>query len=156
MAYNRYLNRAIRTEHLRDDAVSIDKLAEGTSKYALFLFDGTSLSTGAVTLTALDGTAKTLPSGVIIKAYYPLIEVPLASSGSATLAFGHTGVAASMQAATAFDNAELVAATSSWTPAVAPGGALDAAKSVLCTIAGAALTAGRFQLYVEYVETLTA
>ena len=155
--FNRYLNGIIRAEHIVDDAVTKAKIDSSMPlRCEAFLFDGSSLTTGAKTLTAIDGTAKTLPSGAIIKGYYVLIETPLASSGSATLGFGHTGVAASMSAATAFDNDELVAATASWATAIAPGGALDAEKSVLCTIAGAALTAGRFLLYVEFYESITA
>jgi len=154
MAYNRYLNNAIRTEHLQDDAVSINKIDNHSTKVEAFLYDGTSLTAGAKTLTSISGTAKTLPAGAIIKSYYPLFEIPTTSDGSATIAFGHTGSAASMLGATAFDNDELVAATASWTPALAPGGPLNVAKSVLMTIGTAALTAGRIVLYVEYCEQI--
>ena len=151
---NPQMDRALKTRHLADDSVTKDKTDKYSPKVAVFSFDGTSLTAGAKTLTnAADGAAQTLPAGAIIKGFYVDVLVPFASSGSATIALGLTGAADTLLAATAFDNAGLVAATADWTTATNTA-KLDAAKSVLFTIATAALTAGLANIYIEYIEAV--
>lgn len=151
-ASNKYLNNLIRTRHIDDDAITNAKTDKNQSKMLVFDFDGTSLGTGAVTLTAADGvTAQTIPSGAILKSWFIDVTTPFTSDGSATLSLGITGTADALIGATAFNNAALVAATAGWEFA-AKGAKTDATKSVIATIGTAALTAGRFKLYIEYVE----
>ena len=150
-ASNKYLNNLIRTRHINDDAITNAKTDKNQSKMLCFDFDGSSLGTGAVTLTAADGTAQTIPAGAILKAWYIDVTQAFTSDGSATLALGITGTADALIGATAFNNAGLVAATAGWELA-SKGAKTDAAKSVIATIGTAALTAGRFKLYIEYVE----
>ncbi|MAK37434.1 MAG: hypothetical protein CMC15_14860 [Flavobacteriaceae bacterium] len=148
---NKFLNNVIRTGHIKDDAVTNAKTDANQSKMLVFAFDGSSLTAGAKTLTTRTGTAQQLPAGAIIKSWYIDVQVPFASSGSATIALGVTGSASAIVGATAYDNAAMVAATAGWEFA-ALGVKLDAAKDVLLTIGTAALTAGVADVYIEYVE----
>ena len=144
--FNRYLNGIIRSEHIVEGAV------EKTLKFA---FDGSSLTTGAKTLTSPDGSALALPAGSHLKAFYVEVTDAFASSGSATIALGHTGSASSIMAATAFDNGELVLATAGWRFCATGGGQPDGVGGdLLLTIAGAALTAGACNVYLTYQENI--
>lgn len=153
---NKYLNNVIRTEHIKDDEITDAKTAntvEKTLKFS-YSFDVNGGDTAAKTLAAdLAGTAQQLPAGAILKCFYLDIDLAFASSGSATIALGHTGVADSIMAATAFDDAALTGATIGW-EFCAKGTKLPAAKNVLLTIAGAALTGGEASIYITYQETI--
>tara|TARA_Y100000356_G_C11207144_1_gene261170 strand:+ start:245 stop:667 length:423 start_codon:yes stop_codon:yes gene_type:complete len=137
---------------MADDAIGNSETDKNQSKMLCFDFDGSSLAVGAVTLTASDGiTAQTIPAGAILKSWYIDVSQAFTSAGSATLALGITGTADALIGATAFNNAALVAATAGWEFA-SKGAKTDGAKSVIATIGTANLTAGRFKLYIEYVE----
>lgn len=137
---------------MADDAIGNSETDKNQSKMLVFDFDGSSLSVGAVTLKAADGvTAQTIPSGAILKSWFIDVSQPFTSDGSATIALGITGTSDALVGATAFNNAALVAATAGWEFA-SKGAKTDSAKSVIATIGTAALTAGRFKLYIEYVE----
>ena len=151
-ASNKYLNNLIRTRHINDDAITNAKTDKNQSKMLVFDFDGSSLGQGAVTLKAADGvTAQTIPAGAILKSWFIDVTQAFTSAGSATLSLGITGTADALIGATAFNNAAFVGATAGWEFA-AKGAKTDAAKSVIATIGTAALTQGRFKLYIEYVE----
>ena len=101
---------------LKADSVDDTKTAntiEKTLKFS-YQFDLDGGDTAAKTLTKDGVVAQQLPQGAILKAWYIDVTVPFASSGSATIALGHTGVADSIIAATAFDNAAMVLATAGW------------------------------------------
>ena len=137
---------------MADDAIGNAETDANQSKMLVFDFDGNSLAQAAVTLTAADSvTAQTIPAGAILKSWFIDVSNAFTSGGSATLALGITGTADALIGATAFDNAALVAATAGWEFA-SKGAKTDGAKSVIATIGGADLTAGRFKLYIEYVE----
>ena len=155
MPRNIKFNDFVSTPMLKADSVTKAKTDKSSPKVAVFHFAGTSLTAGAKTLTdASDVTAAlTLPAGAIIKGFYVDVLVPFASSGSATIALGITGAADTLLAATAFDNAALVAATADWTTATNTA-KLAGATSVLFTIATAALTAGLANIYIEYIEAV--
>ena len=137
---------------MADDAIGNSETDKNQSKMLVFDFDGSSLDVGAVTLTAADGvTAQTIPANAILKSWFIDVTDAFTSAGSATLALGITGTADALVGATAFNNAALVAATAGWEFA-SKGAKTDGAKSVIATIGTAALTAGRFKLYIEYVE----
>lgn len=155
MAQNRKFQDFVDTKHLRADSVTKEKTDNASPKVAVFHFAGTSLTAGAKTLTDASNVtaALTLPAGAIIKGFYVDVLAPFASDGSATIALGVTGAATTLLAATAFDNAALVAATADWTTATNTA-KLDGAKSVLLTIATADLTAGLANIYIEYIEAV--
>jgi len=141
---------------LKADSVTDAKTAntvEKTLKFS-YSFDVNGGDTAAKVLAAdLTGTAQQLPAGAILKCFYLDIDLAFASSGSATIKLGHTGVTDSIMAATAFDNAALVAATIGW-EFCAKGTKLPAAKNLLFTIAGAALTGGEASISITYQETI--
>ena len=140
---------------LKADSVDDTKTAntiEKTLKFS-YQFDLDGGDTAAKTLTKDGVIAQQLPQGAILKAWYIDVQVPFASSGSATIALGHTGVADSIIAATAFDNAAMVAATAGY-EFCSKGTKLGAAKNLLFTIGGAALTAGHADIYITYQESI--
>tara|TARA_R110000796_G_scaffold59306_10_gene136640 strand:- start:1899 stop:2405 length:507 start_codon:yes stop_codon:yes gene_type:complete len=147
----------IATADLADDAVTDAKTATTIEKTLMFNYNGVSKTTAAKTLTAADGTAQTLPAGVFIKSYLIESTQAFTSDGSATLALGYTGTAAGIMAATAFDNAAIAIATVGWELSATMGGAPNGTSgthSVLLTIAGAAITAGRCNVYITYQENI--
>tara|TARA_Y100000361_G_C11157314_1_gene344957 strand:- start:1475 stop:1942 length:468 start_codon:yes stop_codon:yes gene_type:complete len=152
LAQNRKFQDFVENKYMADDAIGNSETDKNQSKMLCFDFDGSSLAVGAVTLTASDGiTAQTIPAGAILKSWYIDVSQAFTSAGSATLALGITGTADALIGATAFNNAALVAATAGWEFA-SKGAKTDGAKSVIATIGTANLTAGRFKLYIEYVE----
>ena len=152
MAQNRKFQDFVENKYMADDAIGNSETDKNQSKMLVFDFDGSSLDVGAVTLTAADGvTAQTIPANAILKSWFIDVTDAFTSAGSATLALGITGTADALVGATAFNNAALVAATAGWEFA-SKGAKTDGAKSVIATIGTAALTAGRFKLYIEYVE----
>ena len=152
MAQNRKFQDFVENKYMADDAIGNSETDKLQSKMLVFDFDGSSLGQGAVTLVASDGVSpQTIPAGAILKSWFIDVTQPLASAGSATLALGITGTADALIAATAFNNAALVAATAGWEFA-SKNAKTDAAKSVIATIGTADLTEGRFKLYIEYVE----
>lgn len=152
MPQNRKFQDFVENKYMADDAIGNSETDANQSKMLVFDFDGSSLTTGAVTLTAADGiTAQTIPAGAILKSWFIDVTQAFTSAGSATISLGITGTADALIGATAFNNAALVAATAGWEFA-AKGAKTDGAKSVIATIGTADLTAGRFKLYIEYVE----
>ena len=147
----------ISTADLADDAVTDAKTATTIEKTLKFLYDGSSGTTGAKTLTAADGTAQTLVASTFIKSFLVVPTQAFASSGSATIALGFTGTAAGIMAATAYNDAALAVATVGWENCATMGGTaigLSGAHSVLLTIAGAAITAGICDVYITYQESI--
>lgn len=155
MAQNKKFNDFVTTKMLKADSVTDVKTANTIEKTLKFVYqyDQDGGDTAAKTLTADGVAAQQLPAGAILKAWFIDVEVPFASSGSATIAIGHTGVADSVIAATAFDNGAMVAATAGW-EFCSKGTKLNAAKNLLFTIGGAALTAGAANIYITYQETI--
>lgn len=92
------------------------------------------------------GLGVIVPKGAIIQSCTGNVLTALASGGSATVAIS-AGTDA-LNAATAFDDATMVGVDvhlAVTAPVVAAGG------EITWTIAGAALTAGKYDIYVEYV-----
>jgi uncharacterized Zn-binding protein involved in type VI secretion len=162
--FNRYLNGIIKSEHIvaggvatadiADAAITEPKLGTYQVRVMKFFYDGTSLTTGAKTLTAADGSTQQLPAGAIVLSTFVNALPPLASGGSATVAIGYTGVAAAFHGATAFNGANLVQATAKWTVAASAPYVGAAPVSVIWTIATADLTGGLAEVYVQYITTL--
>jgi hypothetical protein len=108
---------------------------------------------GAVSTIALSGTTG-IPSGAIILSAYIEVTVAPTSGGAATIAV-QVESAADVQAAAAISGAPWSTAgvklSSARTRAAAPV-KTTAARDVSIVIATAALTAGAFRVYVEYME----
>ena len=155
MPQNRKFQDFVDTKHLRADSVTDAKTAntiEKTLKFS-YQFDIDGGDTAAKVLTKDGVVAQQLPQGAILKSFFIDVIIPFASSGSATITLGHTGVADSIIGATAFDNAAMVAATAGF-EFCSKGTKLDGAKNVLFTIGGAALTAGAADIYIVYQEAI--
>ncbi len=170
MPRNRQLNNIIRSEHLRpdavvesdvkdlavttakiaNDAVTNDKLGPHQKKHLTFKADVSAQGTGAFTMTDATGAAQTIPDNAIITAAIYEKSVTIGSAGSATIKLGVTGNDDAFIAATAFDNAAFTADVTALTNEVPLK--LDGAKSVIGTVATAALNAGVFFVRVEYYE----
>ena len=148
----------VATADIADDAVTDAKTTGTIEKTLKFNYDGSSKTTGAKTLTAADGTAQTFVAGTFLKSFLIVPTEAFASSGSATIALGFTGVAAGIMAATAYNDAALAVATVGWencaTIGAGPTGGLDGNHSLLLTIGTAAITAGACDVYVTFMEPL--
>lgn len=110
---------------------------------------------GAITLDGVGngGTGKIPDNAVITRAWSEVIT-PLASGGAATIALGITGTPAAFVAATAVADAgyasiDAVANRNAATPTKVNNAA---GVSVLATVATAALTAGKVDIHVEYLQ----
>ena len=88
-----------------------------------------------------------LPIGAMIIGAWTDIKTTLASDGSATIAIAAAGTV--IKAATAFDNAAYVAIDAHL--ARTSAALTTAAGPVTFTVATAALTAGKVDIYVEYI-----
>ncbi len=107
-------------------------------------------ATGSVILLDDDGNACKLPDNAIITRAWMDILTSLTSGGSATVALT-ANAAGDLMGAT--DYADLVAG---FVECIQDGAAenfvkLTAERTILCTIAAVALTAGKFDLFLEYV-----
>lgn len=107
-------------------------------------------ATGALTLTDENNNALTLPDNACIARAYVESLTTGASSGSATIKLGFTGDDDAFIAATAMNHATYTAEGVTELTAGIPV-KTSAEVSVLATVATAALTAGKFNVYVEYV-----
>ena len=119
-----------------------------------FLYDFAVLggAQGALTMTkCADGTAQTLPNNAVILRAVQESDTDLTSGGGATVALGYTGNDNAFLAATAYTDAsfdvDVITARNAEVPIIT-----GAAVSMLATVATADLTAGKFKLYVEYIQ----
>lgn len=154
MPQNRKFQNFVENKHMADDAVAAAELADdgvgnaalaaAHPKHAKFTYDFTS-SGGAVSSITLGS----LPDLAIVTGGHAEVVVPVESSGSATVALGLTGNTDAFVAATAKTALTLntVLATSNDLPLKMAGD-----TDVLATIATAALTGGKINLFVEYYE----
>ena len=151
---NKYLHNVVNSEHMVDDSITNAKLEPFAEKTLKFMYDFSALggATGAKVLTDAAGAAQTIPDNAIITKFVLDVVTEITSGGSATIALGAaTDGAAMIKAATAFDNAAYVTATQlGGIPAASKK--LTAARNCIATIATAALTAGKFFLYITYIE----
>lgn len=107
---------------------------------------------GAVTLPDADLRAAQIPDNAVIRDVYTEVITPMASGGAATMKLGITGNDDAFAAATAFNHASWDAADDISARNAELPLKTSAAVSVLATIAGAAVTAGKIEVVVEYDE----
>ena len=152
MAQNRKFQDFVENKYMADDAIGNAETDANQPKHLRFLYDFAAVggAVSAISLTAMDGTAQTLPGTAVVRiVVYEVVTEP-ASSGSATIALGILGNSDAFKAATAFDNAAYTAASHPHNEVPFKNG--GAPVALLATIAAAALTAGKFILHVEYYE----
>ena len=152
MAQNRKFQDFVETKYMADDAITNAETDASQAKHLRFLYDFAAVggAVGAITLTAMDGTALSMPGNAVIRNItYEVVTAP-ASSGSATIALGLVANTDAFKAATAFDNAAYTAASHMHNEVPLKNG--PAPLAVLATVATAALTAGKFILHVEFYE----
>lgn len=150
MAQNRKFQDFVETKFLADDAVSNDKMNASAPKHLTFLYDFSvdGGAIGAITLKDNDGNAQGIPANALITNAYISVEQDVTSAGSATVAFGVVANTDAFKAATA--KATLV------TDYVVQGAndlPLKYSGDVIATVATAALTGGKFRIFVEYLES---
>lgn len=151
MAQNRKFQDFVETKYLADDAVTNAKVAGPATKHLTFLYDFASDggAIGSITLNDENGVAQSIPAGAIITNAYISVETAVTSDGSATVAFGIVGNTDAFKAATAKGTlaGDYVVQGANDLPLT------DAVPTpVVATIAVAALTAGKFRIFVEYLE----
>ena len=144
----------VATADIAYHAITNSKLGPVQTKTLRFKYDFARLggAIGAITLTSDDNLAQTIPDNAVITSVSIEGDTDNTSDGSATIALGYTGNVTAFLGATAFDHAMWnVDAVTTGAPGVAEG-KTDAAVSVLATVATAALTAGKWYVWVEYYE----
>uniref|UniRef100_A0A6M3J0U0 Uncharacterized protein n=1 Tax=viral metagenome TaxID=1070528 RepID=A0A6M3J0U0_9ZZZZ len=105
----------------------------------------------AITLTDDEDAAITIPNNAVIRQDAVLEALTTTTSGgSATIALGITGDDDAFVAATAMDNA-IYAAAAATDLTAGVSVKTTQAVAVLATIAGATVTAGKFNVWVNYV-----
>ena len=162
MPQNRKFQNFVENKYMADDAIAAAEIADNAvgnaalgafqPKHLAFEYDFADLggSTGAITLTDTADAAQTIPDNAVITAVTLETITPFSSGGSATVAIGVTGNTDAFIAATAFNNAAFTSTAKALTNEVPLK--LDGAKSVLFTVATAALDDGKYRIHVEYLE----
>ena len=141
----------LKTRDIRDQVVTNDKLSNGLLRTLKFTYDFSVAggAVGAIALTDDRGVTQVIPDNAVIVSSHIEILTAVTSGGSATVAFGIGGAPALFKAATAKASltADAVFLGENGTPAKT-----DGTKSVIATVATAALTAGKFNVYVRYFQ----
>ena len=148
---NEIATGAVTTAKVADNAITNAKTDGDQPKYLKFQYDFADLggAQGAITLTDDADAALTIPDNAVITRVTLDALTTATSEGSATIALGYTGATTAFIAATAYNNGEFDAAACT---ALTAAHKTTAAVSVLATVATADLTAGKFNVYVEYIE----
>ena len=146
---------SVGASELVDDSVGNAALGSLQEKTLLYEYDF-AVSGGATSTIALTGKGNTTPTPLPDNAVITNVTIEgvtdNTSSGAATIALGYTGSTAGFLAATAFNHAMWnVNAVTSGGPVVA-NGKTTAQSGVVAVIADAALTAGKWYVWVTYFE----
>ena len=165
MPKNKQLINVIKSSHIQAGAVATADIADNSitnaktdsvqPKYLQFMYDFSTQggAASAISLTDAAGAVQTLPGAAVIANVWLEGVTDNTSGGSATVALGYVGQATAFLGATAFNHAMWnVSAVTKQTVVVATGKIGVAPVSVLATIADAALTAGKWYIWVEYFE----
>lgn len=176
---NRKLQNAIRTEFIASNAVqSADIAASAVGSSSIindaitnaktdvhhlktikmqydFALEGGDHLIPFIPIRAAIGETASLPDGAVVISAYLEILTPPTSAGSATIKIGIQSDDDAFLAATAFDDGAFASNTITSLSNALPLKAL-ADEPVNITIGTAALTAGKFNVYVEYYEGGTA
>jgi len=174
MPVNRKLRKFVDTKYLSDSAVTTAKIAAANvssaqialdaitndqtgpiqKKYLKAVYDFSVLGGAASSVILLDalGAPATIPDNAVICNVSIEGITDNTSGGAATISLGYTGQLTAFLGATAFNHATWdVNAVTSGAPTVAVGKTTTDSQ-VLATIADADLTAGKWQLWIEYYE----
>lgn len=144
---------AVTAADIGDDAVGNAELGPAAMKSLIFEYDFADLggSVGAITLTDTADAAQTIPDNAVIANVWIEAITTATSGGSATIALGYTANTDAFLPATAYNNGEFTAEAATIAETELPL-KMSAAVSVIATVAGAALTAGKFRVHVDYKE----
>ena len=147
---NRKLQNLINTVKMADDAITSAKLGANEVKSLCFMYDHSTQggATVAITLTDKAGAAQTIPDNAVMVGTWFEGLTGMTSGGSATVALGVTGGATALKGATAMDDAAY-AATALTALSI---NKTASAVSVLLTPSVAALTGGKFFIWIQYYE----
>jgi len=123
----------------------------GRTKWARAFYDFAT-DGGAVGAKNLRGDA--LPSGAVVVSSYVKVETAVTSGGAATVSLGIQTAVDVRAVATDLTTAPSLATTGVKQGLItnAVSALLTADRHIVATVATAALTAGRFSVFVEYVE----
>ena len=141
----------LRTRDIKDSQITNPKLSNGMLRTLKFTYDF-SVAGGAIGIIALTddrGNAQQLPDNAVVVSSHVEVLTGVTSAGAATVAFGVGGAATLFLAATgkASLGAGVALLGENSTPAK-----LTADRSVIATVATAALTAGKFNVWVRYYQ----
>ena len=141
----------LRTRDIKDSQITNPKLSNGMLRTLKFTYDF-SVAGGAIGVIALTddrGNAQQLPDNAVVVSSHVEVLTGVTSAGAATVAFGIGGTPALFLAATgkASLGAGVALLGEHSTPAKLP-----ADRRVIATVATAALTAGKFNVWVRYYQ----
>jgi len=129
---------------------------ERVTKYQRYLYDYSALGggTGAKTLTDADGGTQTIPdNAVVLRCIQETVTTLGAAAGTPTVKLGITGNDDAFVGATNYNEAgmvtEIITSRASELPLKINN---SSGVSVLATIASNSLNAGKFYLWIEYLE----
>jgi len=135
---------------MADDAITSVELGANEVKSLCFMYDFSTQggAVTAITLTDKAGAAQTIPDNAVMVGTWFEGNTTITSGGSAQIALGVTGAATALKAATVISDGGF-AATAVTALSI---NKTTSAVSVLLTPSVAALTAGKFFVWIQYYE----
>lgn len=141
----------VATADIADDAVTNAKTDGAAVKYleAVYDFSLDGGLVGSIPMNDASGNPLEIPDKAIVINGHIEVETAVTSGGSATVAFGLLGNTDAFKAATAKGTLveDYVVGASNDLPLK-----MAAVTPVLATVAVAALTAGKFRIFIKYIE----
>lgn len=164
---NRQLDNVVKSRHIptggiatadiADNAITNAKLGNTQEKTLVFEWERSAGANDTVATHALTGVGGGAPTPIPDNAVITNVTIEAitatTSGGSATIALGYTSQGAAFLAAIRENNAMWVADTVTSGGPIAVHGKTAQAEGVTMTIATAALTAGKFNVWVTYFES---
>ena len=151
MAQNRKFQDFVETKYLADDSVTNAKTDGAAVKYleAVYDFSVNGGAIGSIALNDASGNPLNIPEKAIVINAHIEVETAVTSSGSATVAFGLLANTDAFKAATGKATLveDYVVGASNDLPLK-----MAIPTPVMATVAVAALTAGKFRIFIKYIE----
>ena len=151
MAKNRKFNDFVNTRHLRADSVTSVEMGDNELHTLCFMWErdaGVNDTIASHALPDKDGNAQTIPDNAVMVGTWFEGNTTITSGGSAQIALGVTGAATALKAATVISDGGF-AATALTALSI---NKTASAVSVLLTPSVAALTGGKFFIWIQYYE----
>ena len=151
MAQNRKFQDFVETKYLADDSVTNAKTDGAAVKYleAVYDFSVDGGAVGSIPMKDAAGVALDIPANAIVINSHIEVETAVTSGGSATVAFGILANTDAFKGATAKATLveDYVVGASNDLPLK-----VAIPTPVMATVAVAALTAGKFRIFIKYIE----